>query len=425
MDEKSFILKGNICYSESPKQLKTAEQGYLVCLDGISEGVFEELPEKYDSLPCYDYGDKLIIPGLVDLHIHAPQYSFRGLGTDRELLDWLEMYAFAEETKYKDLEYARRAYRIFTEDLKRSSTTRACVFATVHSEATELLMDLIEESGISAYVGKVNMDRNAPDELREESAAQSAEDTLNWLEHVWKKYEHIKAILTPRFIPCCSDELMELLGKLQKVYNIPVQSHLSESREEVGLVKELCPDVECYGDAYDRHGLFGSNGPGIMAHCVYSSEAEIERMKERDIFIAHCPQSNANLASGIAPVRRYLEEGIRVGLGTDVAGGTSISMFRAISDCVQMSKLYWRLVDGFLNPIGFEEAFYLATKGGGAFFGNVGSFESGYELDALVLDDAKLRHPQELGIEERLERFIYLADDGIIEKKYVAGREVF
>ena len=148
-------------------------------------------------------------------------------------------------------------------------------------------------------------------------------------------------------------------------------------------------------------------------------------MKERGTFIAHCPQSNTNLSSGIAPVRRFIDEGISVGLGSDVAGGACTGIFRAMADAIQVSKLRWRLVDESQKPLTVEEAFYLGTLGGGAFFGNVGSFEEGYELDALVLDDSRCPHPLELSLKERLERFIYLGYDRCIVGKYVAGRKIF
>ena len=141
--------------------------------------------------------------------------------------------------------------------------------------------------------------------------------------------------------------------------------------------------------------------------------------------MAHCPASNTNIASGIAPVRRFLDEGLRVGLGSDVAGGHSTSLFRAMADAIQVSKLRWRLVDETLKPLTAEEAFYLGTKGGGGFFGKAGSFEEGYEMDVLVLNDESLKHPQPLSLKERLERFIYLSDERHIDAKYVAGNKIF
>ena len=195
-----FILKGNICYSRKSDNIEVAENQYVICVEGRSEGVFKEIPDAYENLPVIDYGDHIIIPGLTDLHIHAPQYSFRGLGMDLELLDWLETNTFPEEAKFKDLEYADKAYRIFTDNLKKSATTRACVFATVHRDATMLLMDRLEESGLVTMVGKVNMDRNAPDYLSEESYRVSAEETVKWLMQVEnRKYQNTLPILTQRF----------------------------------------------------------------------------------------------------------------------------------------------------------------------------------------------------------------------------------
>lgn len=322
------------------------------------------------------------------------------------------------------MEYAREAYELFVRDLSRGAATRAAVFATLHVDATEILMDLLEESGIHAMAGKVNMDRNSPDNLCETNASQSESDTRRWLERVLGKYEHVKPILTPRFIPSCTDELMERISNIQKESHLAVQSHLSENPGEIQWVKELCPDTDCYGEAYDKYGLFGGDCPTIMAHCVYSSQREIALMKERGVFIAHCPQSNTNLSSGIAPIRTYLDNHMHVGLGSDVAGGFMTSIFRAMADALQVSKLRWRLVENSLKPLTVDEAFYLGTKGGGAFFGKVGSFEKGYEFDALILDDSNLPHPQELSVKQRLERLIYLSDDRNVVDKFVFGKKI-
>lgn len=427
----SFVLKGTVCYSRSQTEIAVFPDSHVVCEKGISRGVYRTLPEGYQALPLTDYGDKLILPGLVDLHIHAPQYPFRGTGMDLELVEWLQSRAFPEETQYSDLDYARTAYRQFVDRLTRSATTRACVFATRHREATELLMDLLEDSGLATFVGKVNMDRNAPEALREESAQSSARETRLWLEETEGRYRRTRPILTPRFIPSCTEDLLEALGEIQQERGLPVQSHLSENPEEIRWVKELCPQAAFYGDAYDRRGLFGKDREGrpfptIMAHCVWSSPEEVARMRENGVFVAHCPASNTNLSSGIAPVRTYLDAGLRVGLGSDVAGGHTESLFRAMTDAVQVSKLYWRLVDQTVKPITFAEAFYLATKGGGAFFGNVGSLEEGYEFDAIVLDDSPLSHPQALTALQRLERATYLSLDLLgLHAKYVAGRRLF
>ncbi len=420
----SVILKGTVCDTPDPGAFRVVESGCLVCEDGRVAGVFPRVPEEYADMEIRDFGDRLIIPGLTDLHLHAPQYAFRGTGMDLELLEWLNERAFPEEMKYADPAYADAAYRIFADDLKKSATTRACIFATIHREATERLMDRLEETGLVTYVGKVNMNRNCPDALREET--QEALDTVErWLEEIRGKYTRTCAIVTPRFVPSCSDSLLKGLGEIAHREGLPVQSHLSENPDEISWVKELCPWSEYYGDVYDRFGLFGGETATVMAHGVWSDAREVDRIIERGVFLAHCPESNMNLSSGIAPIRTYLDRGMRVGLGSDIAGGSSLSLFRAMRQAVQVSKLYRRLVDETSEPLSASEAFYLATKGGGTFFGQVGCFEPGWEMDAVVLDDEKFRRPEMLSVEERLESMLYLDKPPNILAKYVAGRSAF
>ena len=423
--QKNFVVKGNIISSKNPSELAIHENAFLVCAEGLTAGIFPELPEEYASFPLYDYGKCLIIPGLVDLHVHAPQYTYRGLGMDKELLDWLQTYAFPEESRYEDPDYAERAYRIFVEKMRTNATTRACIFATAHVPATLLLMEMLEKSGLITYVGKVSMDRNAPAPLCEESPAVAAAAVEKWLKTSLKKYKNTKPMLTPRFIPSCTDDLLTSLGRFQKKYHVPVQSHLSENLSEIAWVRELCPYSSDYGEAYEHFGLFGGNAPTVMAHGVWPGKREFARIKERGVYIAHCPQSNTNIASGIAPVRQYLDAGIHIGLGSDVAGGSSDSIFRAMVDAIQVSKLRWRLVTQDDAPITLDEAFYMATAGGGEFFGKVGKFEEGYEFDAVVLDDENLPTPREFSTHERLERIVYLGDDRNIAAKFVAGRKLF
>jgi guanine deaminase len=422
-----FAIRGDICWSKSPGALETMPDSFLVCTDeGKSAGVFARLPDQYAALPVCDYRGRLVIPGLVDLHTHAPQFAIRGVGLDLELLDWLSLHAFPEEAKYRDIDYARTAYGLLAEHLKRGPNTRIALFATVHVPATMILMDLLENSGLVSMAGKVNMDRNSPDDLREESAAASLGATREWLRLcVTRKYVNTRPILTPRFIPSCSDELMRGLGALRREDKLPVQSHLSENPREVEWVRELCPSSEGYGAAYRDFDLFGDApqeavAPTVMAHCVWSDESEISLMSQRGVFAAHCPQSNANLASGIAPVRQLFNAGVQAGLGSDIAGGSNTSIFRAMSDAIQVSKLR-------RQAITLEEAFYCGTIGGGAFFGKAGmgfagSFDPGYELDALVINDSALAAPCDLPLRSRLERAVYLSDNTHIEAKYVRGK---
>ncbi len=421
--EHTFALKGNLVYAAVPGKLTTRYNAYLVCAGNQVAGIYDALPEPWAEIPVTDYQDRLIIPGLVDLHTHAPQFAFRGIGMDMELLKWLETYPFREEARYKDFIYANQAYDRFVAALTMSGTARAVIFATIHSPATLHLMEMLSETGLQAYVGKVSMDRNCPVPLREKTKA-ALEDAEQWLRQSTDRFPGIRPILTPRFVPSCSEKLMAGLGALSAAYDVPVQSHLSENRAEVHWVEELHPG-RSYAGVYDQFGLLGNPKPCIMAHCVYCTEEELELMKNNGVFVAHCPQSNTNLASGIAPVRRMLRKGLRIGLGTDVAGGSSLSMFRAMSDAIQVSKLRRALLEEDEAFLTIPEVFYMATKGGGAFWGKAGSFEPGYAFDALVLDDTDLGFKGGLDLEQRLERIIYLSDDRNIRAKYVAGQRLF
>ena len=420
-----FILHGAVAYSENKSSLKTFDDAYVICVNGICEGVYEQIPEEFSNLPVEDYWDKLIIPGFTDLHVHAPQYQIRGTGMDLTLMDWLSQNIYPEEMRYKGKRYAERAYDLFVEDLYVGPTTRAVVFATKHVGATMLLMDMLEETGLVSYVGKVNMDRNVPSSYVETTDG-SIRATEKWLAEVKSRgYENTYPILTPRFTPSCSRELMDALGEMAEKYHLPVQSHLSESLEEIEFVKQLEPDAAYYGQTYERSGLIKKDRKTVMAHCVWSGMKEIAQIKENGVFIAHCPDSNMNLMSGAAPASRYLDEGIRVGLGSDVAGGSNTSMFRAMRDAVTVSKLRWRIFDRSVRPLRFPEAFYMATKGGGEFFGKVGSFERGYEFDAVVIDDSQIATMHKLDAALRTERLAYLADDRHVVGKYVRGRKIY
>lgn len=418
------ILKGHLIYSVSAEKLQTIEDGFLVAQGEKILGVYKELPAEYEQETIEDYTGKLIIPGLTDLHVHAPQYTFRGLGMNMELIPWLNTYTFPAEAKYADLDYAKKVYPRFVHDLKHSATTRAGIFGTIHVDSTEYLMDQLEESGVVAGVGKVNMDRNSPDELRE-GTEETIENTKRWLADIEGKYTRVFPILTPRFIPSCTDAAMEGLEELCRETGLPVQSHLSENVSEIEWVKELHPDTSCYAEAYEKYGMCGSRSKAIMAHCVHSdkSEEEMELLKRNEVWVAHCPESNMNLSSGVAPIKKMMREGIRVGLGTDIAAGSKLSMFAAMADAIKASKLRWVYVDQEEKALTVPEVFYLATIGGGSFFGKVGTFERDYEFDAVVIDDSQMSD-EEMTLYERLERLIYMDEESRIVKKYVRGRSI-
>ncbi|MGI5936673.1 MAG: amidohydrolase family protein [Oscillospiraceae bacterium] len=419
----TFVLHGDVIHAPAPSQLEMCPDSWLVCENGFCAGVFDELPERFSNLPVFDFGDMIIIPGYVDLHLHAPQYQNCGLGMDMELLDWLEAQTFPTEARFADVSYADAEYTRFVEDLARSATTRACVFGTIHRESTMLLMEKLEKSGLRSMVGKVSMDRNCPDDLREESPGAALESVESWLEETRGRFSNTAPIITPRFVPSCSNELMEGLGAVAGRYGLPVQSHLSENLSEVDWVLELCPDCPNYASVYDKFGLMGERT--IMAHCVHLTEEEMDIMGERGAYVAHCPTSNVNIRSGIAPVRKFLDRGLKVGLGTDVSGGHTLDMAEVIRQALGLSKLLWRLGSEELRPLKTAEAFYLATRGGGSFFGRVGAFLPGFEFDAVVIDDRDISPGSGRDLERRFEKMIYLSSSRNVCAKFVAGSRLF
>lgn len=412
-------LKGNIIFTASAERFEVHKNSYLVESGGTVYGIFKEIPDDLKGIEVDDFGKSLIIPGFVDMHFHAPQFQNIGLGLDEELLQWLEKYTFPEEAKYSNDEYAKRLYTNLAKELWRNGTTRVVLFSTIHRRGTEILMDIFDRAGIGAYVGKVNMDRNSPD-FYVESTEESLASTEEWILATKDKYDLVKPIITPRFVPSCSEKLMKGLAKLSEKYNLKIQSHLSENDGEIEWVRTLHPEFDSYGGVYDGMGLLNENT--IMAHTVYSTEDEIKLLAKRNVFSAHCPNANYNLSSGIMSVRKFIDAGVRVGLGSDVGAGHQIGIYKVMSQAVQASKMKWLESGKVERCLTMSEAFYMGTKGGGEFFGKVGSFEKGYSLDALVIDDESLGDREFRGIEERLQRFIYCGDDRNIIKRYVAGK---
>ena len=417
--ETKFIIKGTFIDTLTKDEFRI-RKGFILVEDGLIKNFSEENPDT--SIKLYDYTGKLIIPGLSDLHLHASQYSNTGLGLDLELLDWLDTYTFPEESKYKDIEYAKKAYQTFVDDLAKTATTRASIFATLHTDMTLLLMDLLEQKKICAYVGKVGMDRNCPDFYIEKNGK---EETLRFVEECQKRnYKFVKPIITPRFTISCTDEYMKYMGELAKKYNIAVQSHLSENFDEIDFVRQLRPNDKFYGESYDKNGLFGKEVKTVMAHCVHCPKEESELIKKNGVYIAHCPTSNSNISSGICPAGRYLREGYNIGIGSDISGGHTLDLFEVIRHAIQVSKMNLRYINPKEKPLTLSETFFMATNKGGSFFGKVGVFEKDYEFDAIVLDESLIKNIREYNEKERLERFIY-NKDAKIESKFIRGNKIF
>ncbi|WP_300415151.1 amidohydrolase family protein [uncultured Oscillibacter sp.] len=415
------ILKGTIVSAPALGKLDITEGGYLVAEDGITTGVFPTLPERYAGAAVEDFGDALILQSLADLHLHAPQYPMQGCGMDLPLLDWLNAYTFPTEARFADPDYAREVYGQLARELIENGTTRVCMFSSLHRQATLILMEELEKAGVTGYVGKVNMDRNGIPALQEETE-ESKRETLRWLEECGN-FRHVKPIITPRFTPSCTDGLMDFLGKLAAERGLPVQSHLSENTGEVAWVRELHPDCAQYWETYAKYGLW--NDRTLMAHCVWSDGRERAAMREAGVTVVHCADSNQNICSGVAPVRAMLNEGLKVALGSDIAGGDHLNMFDVVAASIRASKAR-RILDGWgTDFLTVTEGWYLGTSAGAAFFGEQPGFAPGNSLHAIVLDDGALPQPHPLTAAERLERCVYRRQRNAVRAVWSAGRKVF
>lgn len=407
---------------------------------------------------------EFIMPGFIDTHTHAPQVPNLGIGGQYQLLDWLENCTFPMESKFADVEFARRTYRSVARRIIDYGTTTCCYYGTLHLEATKVLADIVHEYGQRAFVGKCNMIRHCPAHYIEPSAQESLAATETLVNYI-RSLSHssiisdtvtrqsaseplVQPIITPRFAISCTSELLTSLGILAASDpTLRIQTHISENPKEVALTKELYPNSDTYAAVYDDHGLLRENT--ILAHAVHLEVAEMELIAKRKAGVSHCPTSNFHLSSGVASVGEYLDRGIKVGLGTDVSGGFSPSILSAIQHASIASK-----VKGF-NPtpnppksvhavpftdqqLSVATLLYLATLGGAQLCcldHQVGSFIAGKSFDALIVnvkDDAgnpalwgevdSLAMSAQTNLEGMLERFLFCGDDRNISRVYVQGR---
>ena len=414
------LIKGHIIEAKTFGDPVITENGYLAAENGVVLGVYSTLPERFSGVPVTDYSNQLVLQGFCDMHLHAPQYPMLGMGMDLPLMDWLKAYTFKTEARFADADFARLAYARLAAELVKNGTTRVCIYSSTHTDATLILMEELARAGIGGYVGKVNMDRDSG-ECQEETL-ESERETLRWLEECGR-FATIKPILTPRFTPSCTNELMDWLGRLAGERGLYVQSHLSENYKEIELVKQLHPDCEQYWQTYEKYGLWSDHT--IMAHCVHSDAREQQAMIDHNVLCVHCPDSNINICSGFAPVRQMKERGVWVALGSDIAGGAQLPMLSVLTGCLRMSKVRAIATEGKEPFLTVGEAYYLATSAGARYFGDKDGFAPGNPLHAVVLDDASLPpSARELTVKERFERAVYLSDERNIQSVYGAGKKI-
>lgn len=434
MSQLLVFRNTRLVHSKSAKELEFFTNKTVLVLDGKIIQILDEpcsidqfVDENVTVVETRLTGSQFLMPGLVDTHAHAPQFAFTGSGLDLSLLDWLNRYTFPCESRFADLSYAQAVYQKSIQTHLSNGTTTICYYGTIHLEATKLLVRLMNEAGMRGFVGKVCMDQNAPDWYCEESEEKSLADTLDFV-HWFKQNPQIRLvrpIITPRFAISCSRRLMEGLGRIAKNDGLPIQTHLSESKGEIEFVHQLYPEAQNYTSLYDECGLLTDRT--VLAHCIHLNEDEIELVLARKCGVSHCPTSNVTLSSGIMPTRDYLNKGMKLGLGTDVAGGYSPSLVEAIRSCIGMSKMIGLLRGS--EPITLEEAFFMATSGGATLLGlddKIGTFAVGKRFDALLVDYSFINGfiDEKAELNFLFEKIIYLMDDRNIHSVYVDGRRI-
>ncbi|CEO41601.1 amidohydrolase family protein [Photobacterium kishitanii] len=382
-----------------------------------------------------------LLPGLVDLHCHAPQWPQAGKGLDLPLYDWLQNYTFPLENRYSDNAFAAMVYQDVTKTLLANGTTSAVYFASIHRQSTEVLAQTCLNVGQRAYVGKVNMDNSeqCPTYYCEPSVAAAIDDTELFVNNVFElagnQSRLVRPVITPRFVPSCTSELLQQLGGLVQRYDLHMQTHCSESdwARDYSMQHYDASDVTIYADM----GLL--NNKSILAHSIFLNDADIEKIKQFNAGVGHCPLSNMYFANAAMPARELLDLGVQVGLGSDIAGAPSPSIFRAGFDAVSHSRVREEGVNIYLPAsergttnarISFVEAFWMATVGGGQVLdAKVGLFNQGYHFDAIVIKSnpaiGNLRiWPEFDSAKDILEKIITLAQPENVAKVWVQGEVV-
>lgn len=380
---------------------------------------------------------EFLSPGFIDLHIHAPQFAFTGTATDRPLMGhdgWLETYTFpAERSLQDDLSKARRVFEGVVRDTLSSGTTTACYFGTLHLEPCKVLADAALRLGQRALIGKVCMDRQSPENYTQ-STQQNVDETQELIEYIHgrarKQHERsqlplVLPVITPRFIPTCTPELLSALGKLALEHECHIQSHISESIDEIEFTQSLEGTGKSDAEIFDSHQLLSDKC--IMAHGVHLSDADLDLMRTRGSAVAHCPLSNFFFAGATLPCRKLMERHNKVGLGTDVAGGYSPSMLNSSRMAVVASHAHQHAT-GEVAVLDYRHAFYLATLGGAQALNlsqKIGTLDVGMELDALILTLSTNVNVFETDTTADIfQKILNNGDDRNIQRVFVQGRLV-
>jgi guanine deaminase len=426
MSEQRKAYRGTLVdFSDDPRVSKNAlrhvEDGLLVIKDGKVESrgpAAELLPKLPAGTPVIDHGGKLLMPGFIDAHVHYPQLDVIA-SHGKQLLDWLNDYTFPAESKFTDAAHAAAVADFFLDELVRNGTTTAAVYPTVHPESVDAFFQEAQKRGMRMVAGKVMMDVNSPDTLRDE-AEQSYADSKALIER-WHGKGRLLYGVTPRFAATSTERQLELAGKLLDEHpGIHLQTHIAENLAEIKWVAELFPWSKSYLGVYERFGLVRPNA--LYAHSIHLSDEDWKTLAKNGASVIHCPTSNLFLGSGLFNLDAANDAGTLVGLATDVGGGTSFSMLRTMHEAYKVAQMGQR-------PFTASDGFYLATLGSArsmGLAGKIGNFEPGKEADFIVLDPKgtpllERRYGIAQNIEQKLFVMMMLGDDRAVGQTYVMG----
>ncbi|MGH8166501.1 MAG: guanine deaminase, partial [Woeseiaceae bacterium] len=404
-DDKDPLEAGSVEYFEDG--LLVVADGYVDRL-GPAEALLKELPS---NVKVVEHGDKLIIPGLIDCHVHYPQIDIIASYGER-LLDWLEKYAYPAERKFADPEHAKEVAEFFVQELLRNGTTTACVFATVHPQSVDAIFEAASKYGMRLIAGKVLMDKNCPEDLRD--TPETGYEQSRQLIEKWHGRDRLSYAVTPRFAITSSEEQLRQAGRLLKEYpDVYLHTHLAENEEEVAQVARQFPWSRSYLDVYERFGLVRERS--VFAHCIHMHDDDRKLMARKGAAMAFCPSSNLFLGSGLFDLQAARECGNRVGAGSDVGGGTSLSMLRTSGDAYKVLQLRGQSLTPFgvfhLVTLGAADGLYLDDR--------LGNLVKGKEADFVVLDASrtaitKRRSDDAHDIAARLFALLVAGDDRVV-----------
>ncbi|EGV62063.1 Metallo-dependent hydrolase [Yamadazyma tenuis ATCC 10573] len=409
--------------------------------------VFKHNYVHFDSVQSYF--NQFFFPGFIDTHIHASQYPNVGIGLNIPLLDWLKIYTFSLENSFNK-ENFKVAKDIYTKVIKKTltnGTTCASYFTTIDTDTSKLFGDLLLEFGQRGFVGKVCMNHNTDYPEYQETEAES----LNSIKHLIEYFDGknpepetlVKPIITPRFAPVCTRSLLKKLGQVSTENNLPIQTHISENKGEIQLVKKLFPECQNYASVYDDHNLLSSST--ILAHAIHLSDSECKLIKKKSCSISHCPTSNTFIASGEAPVKQYLyKHKINVSLGTDISGGFDPSILGIVRQSILVSHHLSMKTNNNSDKLSLNDALYMSTQAGAIAVGmesEIGTFDIGKKFDSQLIDLGGMSSSIDLfdwqlpnksddqdelqsKILNLLNKWVFSGDDRNCLKVYVNGRLV-